>query len=176
MKREKGTIVVATDGSSLGNPGPAGWAWVCTDGRQDWASAKRATNNRMELMAVSELLASTTDDALTIYTDSQYVINIFTEWLPAWKRRGMRTGRGKPIENEDIILSIEGKLQSRSVLWEWVRGHSGHALNEAADTLARFAAERAKYFEEHGVLPNASHDPPRMSQRGPPARSAIPEH
>lgn len=160
--------VAATDGSALGNPGPAGWAWICADGRQDWASARHATNNRMELMAVLELLRTVPDEVLTIQTDSQYVVNIFTEWLEGWKRRGMRTGRGKPIENEDLIAGIDDLIQSRTVNWEWVRGHVGHDLNEAADGLARYAAERAKSFNETGVLPDPARVPERMTERKPP--------
>jgi ribonuclease HI len=155
--------IAATDGSSLGNPGPSGWAWVCEDGRQDWASAMHSTNNRMELLAVLQLLRSVIDNPLTIQTDSQYVKNIFTEWLEGWRRRGMRTSSRKPVENQDLILEVDKLLQTRNVTWEWVKGHGGHDLNELADELARFGAERAKLYGESGIMPCAANDPPRQS-------------
>lgn len=158
-------MIAATDGSSLGNPGPSGWAWVCEDGRQDWASARHSTNNRMELTAVRQLLTTVTDEPLIIQTDSQYAKNIFTEWLEGWKRRGMRTSGRKPVENQDLIVEIDTLLQQRDVTWEWVRGHDGHELNELADDLARFAAARAKQYNESGSVPTSTEDPPRSTER-----------
>lgn len=158
MKR----ITAATDGSALGNPGPAGWAWVTTDGTQDWASAKRSTNNRMELTAVLELLRHHADQPLLIQSDSQYVINVFTKWLRTWRERGMKTARRKPVENTDLIEQIAALLEDTDVKWEWVRGHDGHPLNEHADTLARHAAMRSKIHAETGRLPPPANDPPRL--------------
>ena len=136
--------LAATDGSALGNPGPAGWAWVTDDGRQGFAGARHSTNNRMELRAVLELLLATNgDERLAIQTDSEYVVNIFTKWLGGWRRRGMRTARRKPVENTDLIERIDTLLQSRKVEFEWIRGHAGHPLNEKADGLANRAARRA---------------------------------
>ncbi len=138
------TVVAATDGSCLGNPGPGGWAWVTTDGRSDAKAARMTTNNRMELRAVLELLLATDpDEPLVVQTDSVYVLNIFTKWLEGWKRRGMRTANRKPVENQDLIRSIDEALTGRDVRWEKVPAHAGHLLNEEADGLARAAAERA---------------------------------
>lgn len=129
-------IVAATDGSSLGNPGPAGWAWVTTDGREGFAGARRSTNNRMELRAVLELLlAMERTDQLVVHTDSACVIGVFTEWLDAWRRRGMRTSSNKPVANIDLIERIDQLLQGRDVRFEQVAGHAGHPLNEKADAL-----------------------------------------
>jgi ribonuclease HI len=111
-------LVAATDGSALGNPGPAAWAWVLEDGRQDWASVCHSTNNRMELRAVLELLGDISAPSLVIQCDSQYVINVFTQWLPDWRRRGMRTSSRKPVENQDLIVAIDGLLQGHDVTWE----------------------------------------------------------
>ncbi len=138
------TVVAATDGSCLGNPGPGGWAWVTTDGRSDAKAARMTTNNRMELRAVLELLQATEpDEPLLIQTDSVYVLNIFTKWLEGWKRRGMRTANRKPVENQDLIRAIDRALTGREIEWEKVPAHAGHPLNEEADHLARSAAERA---------------------------------
>lgn len=138
-------LVVATDGSCLGNPGPGGWAWVTEDGRVGSAAGRRSTNNRMELRAVLGLLQSIDpDEELVIQTDSSYVIGVFTEWLSVWKKRGMRTGRNKPVENADLIVEIDELLAGRKVTFEKVPGHAGHPLNEKADALARSEAERAQ--------------------------------
>jgi ribonuclease HI len=98
----------------------------------------------MELRAVLELLAQVPDDPLVVQTDSAYVVGIFTEWLEVWRARGMRTSKGHKVENLDLIESIETAIEGRAVTFEKVRGHSGHPLNEAADELARSAAESAR--------------------------------
>jgi ribonuclease HI len=116
----------------------------------------------MELRAVLELLRSTSDVPLRIQADSQYVIKVFTEWLPSWRMRGMRTSGKKAVENQDLILEIDDLLKQRDVEWEWVRGHVGHSLNERADSLARFAAERSKQLRDTGSVTARADDPPRQ--------------
>lgn len=100
----------------------------------------------MELRAILELLkAIPRDQPLVILTDSQYAMNVFTEWLPGWRERGMRTSSKKPVENQDLILAIDSELEARgNASFEWVRGHAGHDLNELADELANSAARRAQ--------------------------------
>ena len=136
-------IIAAADGSSLSNPGPAGWAWYVDD--QHWASGgwPVASNNRAELTAVLELLRQTEPDAdqeLHVVCDSQYVINALTKWLPGWKRRGWRKADGKPVLNADLLRQLDQALSGRRVSFEWVRGHVGHPMNEAADGRARATA------------------------------------
>jgi ribonuclease HI len=98
----------------------------------------------MELRAILELLrAIPQSESLVLQTDSQYAMNVFTKWLPRWKAKGMKTGRNKRVENQDLILAIDEALVGRDVTFEWVRGHCGHDLNEAADALANAAARRA---------------------------------
>jgi ribonuclease HI len=139
-------IIAATDGSCIGNPGPGGWAWVTEDGQEATGLAVRTTNNRMELQAVLELLKATDPrQPLVIQTDSAYVIGVFTEWLEGWRQRGMRTSSGKPVENVDLIEDIVEKIEGRRVDYEKVLGHSGHSLNERADTLAQAAARKAAH-------------------------------
>ena len=138
-------IIAATDGSALGNPGPAGWAWVTSDGREGFAGARYSTNNRMEMRAVLELLVATDPaETLVIQSDSAYVVGVFTEWLEKWRQRGMRTAARKPVENIDLIEQIDGLLKGRDVRFEKVPGHAGHPLNTKADALANQAAQRAK--------------------------------
>lgn len=136
------TIIAAADGSALGNPGPAGWAWYVDD--SCWAAGgwPESTNNRGELTAVLELLRATahTGQDLLIQADSQYVINSLTKWRHGWKKRGWRKADGKPVLNDDLMKELDQALAGREVRFEWVRGHVGHPLNEAADTRARAAA------------------------------------
>lgn len=136
------TIIAAADGSALGNPGPAGWAWY-VDGAH-WAAGgwPHGTNNQGELTAVLDLLEQTADadDDLVIYCDSTYVIKSITQWMPGWKRKGWKKGDGKPVMNVEIMQALDRAMTGRRVRFEWVKGHSGHELNEEADRLANGAA------------------------------------
>lgn len=146
------TITASADGSALGNPGPAGWAWYIDD--DNWAAGgwKHATNNQGELKAVLELFRATAaiDDDLHIFCDSQYVINSVTKWMPGWKAKGWRKGDGKPVLNLDLLKEIDEAIAGRRYRFEWVKGHEGHELNEAADARARAAAEA---FARSGPVP-----------------------
>ncbi|MBI5161378.1 MAG: ribonuclease HI [Micrococcales bacterium] len=137
------TITAAADGSALGNPGPAGWAWYVDD--EHWGSGGWAlsTNNRGELQAVLELFRATAhlDEDLLVLCDSQYAINCVTKWMPGWKAARWRKRDGSPVLNVDILELLDEELRGRRYRFEWVRGHSGHELNEAADERARAAAE-----------------------------------
>lgn len=137
------TLTAAADGSALGNPGPAGWAWVIDGARWRAGGWPRATNNQGELMAVLDLLHATADcdEPLKVICDSQYVINSVTQWMPGWKRRGWRKADGKPVLNRELLEALDSALVGREVSFEWVKGHAGHPLNEAADDRARAAAE-----------------------------------
>ena len=136
-------IIAAADGSALGNPGPAGWAWYVDDAC--WAAGgwKHATNNQGELKAVLELFRATAhlDDDLLVQCDSQYVINSVTKWMPGWKRKGWRKADGKPVMNVELLQELDEALAGRRYRFEWVKGHVGHELNEAADVRARAVAE-----------------------------------
>lgn len=148
------TIIAAADGSALGNPGPAGWAWYVDDDCWRAGGWKHGTNNMGELKAVLDLLESTADRAgeqLRILCDSQYVINSVTKWMPGWKKKGWKKKDGKPVLNLELLQGIDAALKGRDVEFEWVKGHAGHELNEAADDRARAAAtayQRGKAPEE----------------------------
>ena len=141
-------LIAAADGSALGNPGPAGWAWYIDESR--WAAGgwEHGTNNMGELMAVLDLLRATrAAGPLTILCDSQYVINSVTKWMAGWKRKGWKKGDGKPVLNLELMQAIDAEMTGeasgggkRDVTFEWVKGHAGHPLNEAADRLANGAA------------------------------------
>lgn len=136
-------IIAAADGSSLGNPGPAGWAWYIDE--DNWASGgwSHGTNNMGELQAVLELFQATEQSShrhLKILCDSQYAINCITQWMPGWKKKGWKKSDGKPVLNQDILKELDAAITGRDYSFEWVKGHAGHPLNEAADELARAAA------------------------------------
>ncbi|MEZ7669470.1 RNase H family protein [Rothia sp. 27098_8_27] len=136
-------IIAAADGSALGNPGPAGWAWYIDD--DHWASGGWAhgTNNMGELKAVLDLFeatASRPEAKLRVYCDSQYVINSLTKWMPGWKKKGWKKSDGKPVLNRDLLEVLDQALTGRDYEFIWVKGHAGHALNEKADSLANGAA------------------------------------
>ena len=137
------TITAAADGSALGNPGPAGWAWYVDDNTWSAGGWKHATNNQGELKAVLELFRATShvDDDLLILCDSQYVINSVTKWMPGWKKKGWRKSDGKPVLNVELLKELDAAIAGRRYRFEWVRGHVGHPLNEAADVRARSVAE-----------------------------------
>ena len=140
------TIQAAVDGSALGNPGPAGWAWVVSSTCWDAGGWDHGTNNLGELTAVLELLRATenaglANEPLHILADSQYAINVITKWMHGWKKKGWAKADKKPIANLEVIQEIDKLIAGRQVTFEWVRGHAGHPMNEHADDLARGAAE-----------------------------------
>lgn len=136
-------ITAAADGSALGNPGPAGWAWYVDD--DCWAAGgwPHATNNQGELTAVLQLFRATAhlDEELLVQCDSQYVINAVTKWMAGWKRKGWRKADGSPVMNLELLQELDAAISGRRYRFEWVRGHVGHPLNEAADERARAVAE-----------------------------------
>ena len=146
-------IIAAADGSALGNPGPAGWAWYVDD--TCWAAGgwPRGTNNQGELTAVLELFRATAhlDDELLVQCDSQYVINAVTKWMAGWKRKGWRKADGKPVLNLELLQALDAATQGRRYRFEWVRGHAGHPANEAADERARAVALA---YQQGGDVPS----------------------
>lgn len=157
-------IIAAADGSALGNPGPAGWAWYIDD--DHWASGGWAhgTNNMGELKAVLDLFeatASRPEAKLRVYCDSQYVINSLTKWMPGWKKKGWKKSDGKPVLNRDLLEALDRALTGRDYEFIWVKGHAGHELNEKADSLANGAARAYQEGREpaHGPGFGASGEP-----------------
>ena len=137
------TITAAADGSSLGNPGPAGWAWYVDEDTWDAGGWPQGTNNLGELTAILRLLEATAEsgEELHILADSQYAINVVSKWRLGWKKRGWTKADKKPIKNLELIQEIDRAMEGRRVTFEWVKGHAGHRMNERADDLARACAE-----------------------------------
>lgn len=133
-------VEVFTDGACRGNPGPGGWGAILRYGGKEkelYGGEVDTTNNRMELMAAIMALESLNRECeVRLTTDSEYVKNGITQWLPKWKARGWRTASKTPVKNADLWQRLERAAAEHKVQWHWVRGHSGHAENERADQLA----------------------------------------
>ena len=134
--------VVYTDGACLGNPGPGGWAWVEeATGVYEAGPEPRTTNQRMEIRAALEAVNSH-PGPLVVVSDSTYVVNCFRDrWWEGWLRRGWKNSAGKPVANRDLWEPLVDLVRSRGdVTFRWVRGHSGHPMNDLVDRLAVEAA------------------------------------
>jgi ribonuclease HI len=148
MTHEGEIVEIFTDGACSGNPGPGGWGVLLRYKgveKELCGGEASTTNNRMELMAAIRALESLKRDVTAhVYTDSNYVKQGITEWLPKWKRNGWRTADKKPVKNAELWERLEKALGSHRVKWHWVRGHAGHPENERADALARKGMKEAR--------------------------------
>ncbi len=133
-------VELFTDGACKGNPGPGGWGVLLRYGENEkrlCGGEKQTTNNRMELMAAIEGLASLKEPCdVILTTDSQYVRQGITEWIGNWKKNGWKNSAKKPVKNSDLWQMLDTETQRHKVDWRWVKGHSGHRENEIADELA----------------------------------------
>ena len=138
-------VEIFTDGACRGNPGPGGWgALLRFKGNEKTIKGSEAdtTNNRMELMAAISALETLTQPCqVKLTTDSKYVLQGLTEWMPNWKKRNWQTAAKKPVKNVDLWKRLDAAAQVHEIDWHWVKGHSGHAENELADQLANEAVD-----------------------------------
>ena len=144
MNQASKTVEIHTDGACLGNPGPGGWgALLRCKGRERELSGgdPATTNNRMELMGAIMALETLREPCtVVLHTDSQYVRQGITLWMPNWVRRGWKTAGGDPVKNRDLWERLELATRRHAIDWRWVKGHSGDPDNERVDMLARNAA------------------------------------
>lgn len=142
-------VEIFTDGACRGNPGPGGWGAILRYGGREktlYGGEAQSTNNRMELTAVIRALEALTRPCeVRITTDSKYVIQGITEWLPNWKRRGWKTADRKPVLNADLWERLDALVAPHDIAWQWVRGHSGHPENERADRLANKGIDELRH-------------------------------
>jgi len=136
-------VTIHTDGACSGNPGPGGFGAILQWGdhtKELKGAEAHTTNNRMELMAAITALESLKRTCVVdLHTDSQYLRNGIMTWIKGWKRNGWKTADRKPVKNVDLWQRLDAALAHHTIRWHWVRGHSGHDLNERADELAREA-------------------------------------
>lgn len=150
-----------TDGACSGNPGPGGWACILVANEQARLISgydSSTTNNRMELLGViNGLEALKRPTHVHIVTDSTYVKNAFTEgWLEGWQRNGWRTSSKEPVKNQDLWLRLCHLQRVHVLSWEWVKGHSGHLMNDLCDQYARAAIQDKKGRDERKTLKELS--------------------
>jgi ribonuclease HI len=134
-------VEIYTDGACSGNPGPGGWGAVLFYRGHEkelyGGEPAKTTNNRMELMAAIQALESLTRAVpVRLHTDSTYVRNGVTKWLPIWKRNGWKTAAKQPVKNADLWQRLDAAMEPHDVDWRWVKGHAGNVGNERADGLA----------------------------------------
>ncbi|HEX4471859.1 MAG TPA: ribonuclease H [Nocardioides sp.] len=145
MVAPSGAVSVFTDGACSGNPGPGGWAWAVD--RSTYASGGEAlsTNQRMEVQAALEAV-TTLSGPLLVVSDSTYVVNCFRDgWWEGWLSRGWLTSAKKPVANRDLWEPLVTAVAERGdVAFNWVKGHSGHEMNDFVDSLAVQAAAAAR--------------------------------
>ena len=139
------SVEIYTDGACRGNPGPGGWAALLRAGTHEKlikGAERETTNNRMELMAaIQGLAALNRASSVVLTTDSQYVRQGITQWIHGWRRNGWKTSQKKPVKNKDLWQKLDSVLESHTVEWRWVKGHSGHPENEAVDQAANDAID-----------------------------------
>ena len=155
--RARPGVEIFTDGACSGNPGPGGWGAILRFGvveRELAGGEPVTTNNRMELMAaIAGLEALKRPCRVRLYTDSQYLRDGITRWLPAWKARGWRTAAKAAVKYIDLWQRLEAAAAPHQIEWHWVRGHAGHPENERADALARGAIAAQRQRVQDGEPP-----------------------
>ena len=149
MIGSKPEVILYTDGSCKGNPGPGGWAFVLQHPQsgktlERFGSAPETTNNRMELLAVIEGLRTLTKSSnVEVVSDSKYVLQGLGDWMPKWKKNGWRRKEGnsfKPVKNVDLWQELDKLTSLHELTFRYIQGHSGHHFNERCDKLAGLAA------------------------------------
>lgn len=143
----KGPFVVYSDGGCKGNPGPAGWGVVITEGGKVKFAAGgylgRQTNQIAELNAAIQALQRVPEGAqVELVSDSQYTLKGLTEWRAGWERKNWVNSAGQPVANQTHWRTLFALADKRKVTTRWVRGHSGDPLNERCDQLANKAMEQ----------------------------------
>jgi ribonuclease HI len=141
-------VDIFTDGACSGNPGPGGWGALLrygTNEKELSGAETLTTNNRMELMgAIAALEALKRPTRVSLHTDSTYVRDGITRWLPGWKAKGWLTADKKPVKNKELWQRLEAAALPHTIDWRWVKGHSGHPENERVDQLAREAIQKMR--------------------------------
>ena len=140
------SIKVYTDGACKGNPGPGGWGVYIKFNNEEkdlYGGNPETTNNQMEMQAALEALKylEDKDEAIKLYTDSNYLRQGITDWIHKWKLNNWRTASKKPVANRDLWIEISDLNEKMNVEWNWVKGHAGDPGNERADQLANMGAE-----------------------------------
>jgi ribonuclease HI len=155
IQQPRANVTIYTDGACQGNPGRGGYGVILESGahrRELSAGYRLTTNNRMEIMAViAGLEALRRPSTVTLYTDSQYLVNALRQgWARRWRKNGWKRANGEPAINADLWARLLDLCERHDVKVEWVRGHAGHPENERCDRLSVSAASGANLLEDTG--------------------------
>ena len=133
-----GALRVYTDGACSGNPGPGGWAWASSRSHFGSGGEPATTNNKMELTAVLRAIQDNPGRPLHLVMDSTYVKDGLQKWSVNWIKNGWLTKDKQPVKNREIWepLIAERDARAHELTFEWVKGHSGDAMNDLVDELA----------------------------------------
>ncbi len=137
----KSKVTIYTDGACSGNPGVGGWAAILIAGayqKEIYGSHPNSTNNRMELQAVIEAFKALNRPCVVdVYSDSAYVINAFKQnWIDNWLKNGWKNAAGQTVSNKDLWQELLELVNSHTVTWHKVKGHSDNPYNNRCDDLA----------------------------------------
>lgn len=157
MKTDVHSVIIFTDGSSRGNPGPGGFGAIVITPKNVEVGSKNyevkevggrenhTTNNRMELQAALSALSviQNSEFIIRIYTDSTYLINGITKWVFGWRKNNWMTSQRKPVENRDLWEMLLLATQGQTIDWNYVGGHIGVAGNTRCDEIATSFADGA---------------------------------
>ena len=177
-------IIIHTDGSCHGNPGPGGFAAIIEYEDQEYIVSggdPRTTNNRMELAAIIEAmfpvnhLAKYAPREIIVRSDSKYIIDAFNNgWIANWQKNRWRNAKGKAVANQDLWEKLLEHTKDHQITWVWVQGHSGDSMNERCDQLANEQADIAggepEYWSSVGMpkrrTPSQGNPGPHHNQVG----------
>ena len=142
-------VQLYADGACSGNPGPGGYGVILRYGSAEKelsGGEASTTNNRMELLGViTGLEALNQPCRVTVYTDSQYVVNgIEKGWALRWKQNGWMRNKKEPALNSDLWERLLTAMARHQVRFCWIKGHAGHPENERCDAMAVAQSERLK--------------------------------
>jgi len=148
-------IIIYTDGSAIGNPGPGGYGVILRYGqhRHELSGGFRwTTNNRMEILAAIEGLRALKEPcAVTLHSDSQYLVDAITKgWVKRWQSKNWMRNKDERALNVDLWLQLLPLLEEHDVTFVWVRGHAGDPENERCDILAKQAAAQQNLPPDEG--------------------------
>ncbi len=150
------SLVIFTDGSSRGNPGPGGWGSIIISDdlvKEIGGREESTTNNRMELTAVISALESVPNEhEITIYTDSAYVLNGITRWVKGWQRNNWKTSQKENVLNKDLWEKLVSLTGHKVINWKLVKGHSGNTGNERCDVIATSFADQSQQADSNPII------------------------
>ena len=185
------TIIINTDGSCAGNPGPGGFAAIIEHPKHGelviTGGDPKTTNNRMELAAIIEALKAVNSvmggnsARITVRSDSKYVIDAFNKnWIGNWKRNGWRTASKQQVKNIELWEELLHEIKGHDIAWEWVKGHNGDPMNERCDRLAVEQAETAPgesgYWTSAGSAPQQRKETAGAKPQTATAGTEVPEN